>query len=125
MRNVSRMIITGIIICFALVAEAQTINVQLKISNPADVQYTAFFEVCDILGNTYSITSTNPVNWLENGISDLTLNCTVFYNVIFPFYIIKVRVNYMNQLAPLRYDEIIPVNSEDLYQQTHFLSVSF
>jgi len=119
------MIITGIIICFALVAEAQTINVQLKISNPADVQYTAFFEVCDILGNTYSITSTNPVNWLENGISDLTLNCTVFYNVIFPFYIIKVRVNYMNQLAPLRYDEIIPVNSEDLYQQTHFLSVSF
>ncbi|PKP16565.1 MAG: hypothetical protein CVU06_14445 [Bacteroidetes bacterium HGW-Bacteroidetes-22] len=125
MKTVSRMIIAAFIMFFAVVANAQTINVKLKIDDQINTQYTAFFEVCDILGNTYTITSANPVDWLQNGGNVVSLTCVVPYLVNFPFYIVKVRVHYMSQLAPVRYDQIQPVNTADLYQQTHFLSVSF
>jgi len=125
MKTVSRMFLAALITCFAMAVSAQTISVKLKIDNPNDTQYTAFFEVYDILGNTYTVSSANPVNWLQNGVNNVVLTCGVAYDVNIPFYIIKVRVHYMNQLAPVRYDQIQPVNTEDLYQQTHYLSVSF
>lgn len=125
MKNVSRIFVAALIMCFAMAANAQTINVKLKIDNPNDTQYTAYFEVFDILGNSYTITSANPVNWLQNGVNNITLTCSVAFDVNIPFYIIKVGVRYMNQLMPVRYDQIQPVNTEDLYQQTHSLSVSF
>ena len=125
MKNVSRFLLVALVMLFATLADARNINIKLKIDDPNNTQYSAYFQVFDILGNYYTITSTNPVNWLQNGVNDVVITCPVAFDVIKPFYKIKVYVRRMNSLLPVHTDEIQPVNTDDLYQQTHYLGVSF
>jgi len=126
MKTISRILVTALLLCFTTVLSAQqTISVKLKIDDVVNTQYSASFTVYDILNNVYTITSTNPVTGLQNGVNYITLTCPVEYDVDFPFYYISVTVRRMSQLFPEKTDTVGPMSTEELYQDTHYMGVTF
>lgn len=125
MKTISRILLAAFMLCLTVALDAQTINVKLNIDDVINTQYSATFKVYDILGNTYTITSTNPVTGLQNGVNNITLTCLVQYDVNFPFYYISVTVRRMSQLFPEKTDTVGPFSTDELYQDTHSMGVTF
>ena len=124
MKTFPKLMITGLMVLFAAAISAQTINVELTITNDDDVRYTAMFYVYNnITGDYCEITSTNPITNLENGTTPIRLECSVPYDTSRPVYRVEVVVWYNN--GEEAHDSTPFLNTDELYDNTHQLEINF